>query len=258
MISVLRRSAGGLVLGLVFGAAGCVHTPTTPTTPPPAVLPPLETDARLGARQVADVKVALGRTLEKQGDEARALVAYQEALAQDPKRGDAALRIAVLLDQQGRFAESADYYHKAEAAQPDNADIACNLGYSFYLQRRWPEAEAALRKALARQPHHRRAHNNLGLVLAQAGRPEEALAEFRKAGLAEADARVNLAFAQTMRREWNEARAQYQLALAADPSSSAAQKGLQELNAVVARAEAANAAVRTASHQAPVEGGDSR
>lgn len=256
MITVQRRSAVGLVLGLVFGAAGCVHTPTAPQ--PPAVLPPLETDARLGARQVADVKVALGRTLEKQGDPARALTAYQEALAQDPRRGDAALRIAVLLDQQGRFAESADYYHKAEAIQPDNADVPCNFGYSLYLQRRWPEAEVALRKALARQPHHRRAHNNLGLVLAQAGRPEEALAEFRKAGLAESDARVNLAFAQTMRREWNEARTQYELALAADPSSLAAQKGLQELTALVARAESANAAVRTVAHDAPAEPGASR
>src|SRR5262249_39428877 len=159
----------------------------------------------------------------------QALAAYQEALRRDPSRGDAALRAAALLDQQGKFAESEECYRKAEAARPGSADVACNRGYSLYVQQRWDEAEAALRQALARQPDHRRAHNNLGLVLARTGRAEEALGEFRKAGLDEADARVNLAFALTLQQAWPQARAEYARALTADPSSAPAKRGLEEL-----------------------------
>jgi Tfp pilus assembly protein PilF len=208
--------------------------------PPPAapgLLTAVSNTTAPDARQAADVQVAMGRSLESQGEPARALAAYQEALKRDPSRADAALRIAAALDHQGKFTESAEYYRKAEAAQPNSADVACNHGYSLYLQQRWPEAEAALRQALARQPDHRRAHNNLGLVLARAGRPDEALAEFRKAGLDEADARANLAFARTLEKDLIEARAQYERALTADPSSPTAKKGLQELRAVQARAD---------------------
>jgi Tfp pilus assembly protein PilF len=189
------------------------------------------------ARQTADVQVAMGRSLEKQGDGPRALTAYQDALKHDPSRGDAALGAARLLDQQGKFAESEEYYRKADAAQPGSANVACNRGYSLYLQRRWPEAEAALRQALARQPDHQTAHNNLGLVLASTGRPDEALSEFRKAGLSEADARVNLAFALTLQESWPEARAQYEQALGADPSSAPAKRGLEELRVLMTRLE---------------------
>jgi Tfp pilus assembly protein PilF len=188
-------------------------------------------------RQAADVQFALGRAMEKQGDATQALTAYQEAMRRDPSRADAALHAAALLDQQGKFVESEECYRKAEAARPGSADVACNRGYSLYVQQRWDEAEASLRQALTRQPDHRRAHNNLGLVLARTGRSEEALSEFRKAGLDQADAHVNLAFALTLQEAWPQARAEYALALAADPSSAPAKKGLEELNAAQARLE---------------------
>ncbi len=227
----MRNGRTVLAVGLVLGClGGCLHTPAVPG-------PLTSNDSAPDAHQAADIQVAMGRAMEMQGDSSRALTAYQEALKRDPSRGDAALRIAAALDQEGKFAESAEYYRKAEAAQPNSADVACNRGYSLYLQQRWADAEASLRQALARQPDHRRAHNNLGLVLARAGRPDEALAEFRRAGLDEADARANLAFALTLEKDWPEARAQYERALTADPSSSSAKKGLQELNAVQARLE---------------------
>jgi Tfp pilus assembly protein PilF len=217
-----------LALGLALGTlSGCTAVPTLPGGL-------ARGDGEPGDHQAADVQVAMGRTLEKQ-DASRALAAYQDALKRDPSRSDAALRAAALLDQQGKFADSEEYYRKAEAAQPGSAKVACNRGYSLYLQHRWPEAEAALRQALDRQPDLRQAHNNLGLVLAQTGHTDEALREFRKAGLDEADARVNLAFALTLQEAWPAAQAQYAQALIADPSSVAAKQGLAELNALLAR-----------------------
>jgi Tfp pilus assembly protein PilF len=236
----------GLALALVC-LGGCAHAPALP--------------GRLARgdgeapdnRQAADVQVAMGRTLEKQ-NAPRALAAYEDAVKRDPSRCDAALRAAMLLDQQGKFEESEEYYRKAEKAQPGSAKVACNRGYSLYLQKRWPEAEAALREALTRQADLRPAHNNLGLVLARTGRADEALGEFRKAGLDEADARVNLAFALTLQEAWPEARAQYAKALKADPSSTPAKQGLAELNALLARRErpaAPDSEVHRASAELP-------
>jgi Tfp pilus assembly protein PilF len=226
-----RLGMRGLVLALALGCmGGCMNAPMLP-----AQL--VGGERTREARQTADVQVAMGRALEKQGDAPRALTAYQDALKHDPSRGDAALGAARLLDQQAKFAESEEYYRKAEAAEPGSAKVACNHGYSLYLQQRWADAEAALRQALARQPDLRQAHNTLGLVLARTGRADEALAEFRQAGVSEADARVNLAFALTLQESWPEARAQYEQALGADPSSTPAKRGLEELKTLMTRLE---------------------
>jgi Tfp pilus assembly protein PilF len=182
------------------------------------------------------LKVEYARMLEKRGDPAAAMTSHLDAHKQDPSNLDALLGIARLLDAQGRFAESMDYYRKAEAVRPRDTRVACNYGYSLYLQGRFAEAEAALRQALARQLDNAKAHTDLGLVLGRTGHPAEALAEFRRAGCREADAHVNLAFALTLQKSRSEARAQYEKALALDPSSSAARKGLQELEMVVAKA----------------------
>jgi tetratricopeptide (TPR) repeat protein len=206
----------------------------------------------LNPRQVADVKIAYARTLEKHGDVARATAAYLEALKQDPTRGDAYSRLAILYDQQGKFAESLEARQKALVARPGDPDLYCDMGYSLYLQRRWDEAEMNLKQALALAPDHARAHNNLGLVLGHAGRSEAALAEFHKAGCNEADARANLAFAWTLEGRLPDARQQYKSALAADPSSTVTKKEIKELDAVVSRLELARRPATASSDLVPV------
>src|SRR5262245_60952240 len=202
------RGRAAAALGLTL-LAGCLSGNPRPN--PASLLPGAgEPSPPLRASQVADVQVAMGRTLEKRGSTEQAQEMYQKALKQDPSRTDAYGRLAVLHDRQGKFKESEELYRKALATRPDDAGLLCNRGYSLYLQRRWAEAEAALRRALALAPGHRRAQNNLGLVLAQVGRHEEALASFRRAGCTEADAHVNLAFVLTLRRSWPEARGHYE------------------------------------------------
>ncbi|HKI35021.1 MAG TPA: tetratricopeptide repeat protein [Gemmataceae bacterium] len=241
-ILYVRRGAAALALSAAC-LGGCDILPRAPSATPatpataglPAPLPP-EPAVKLGPHEAAGVKVEFAHLLEKR-DPAAAMSGYLEAHKQDPSNLDALLGIARLLDVQGRFAESMEYYRKAEAAQPKNTKVACNYGFSLYLQRRYREAEEALRQALARQPENARAHNNLGLVLARTGRPAEALVEFRRAGNDDADAHNNLASALTLEKSWAAAQAEYEKALALDPSSATAKKGLCELKMVMAKAE---------------------
>jgi Flp pilus assembly protein TadD len=173
--------------------------------------------------------VALGRTLEKRGDLEQAQAAYLEALKQDPSRGDACARLAVLYDRQGKCAEAAEFYRRAHDLGEDSSALHVNQGYSFYLQGRWADAETSLRRAVALDPANQRAHNNLGLTLARAGRAEEARAEFRRAGCTEAEAQNNLAFALAVGGSWPEARAHYEQAL------TLARKALRDLDSLMAK-----------------------
>jgi Flp pilus assembly protein TadD len=237
-----------LILGFrisvfVFGVllAGCQHLEPLPAAAPPA-MPTAESTPKLNAAQVADVKIAYGRTLEKRGAPDQAQAMYLEALKLDSSRADACARLGVLYDQQCKFDEANSWHHKAMAAQPKNPDFHCNAGYSLYLQGTLIEAEKNLRKCLELAPDHARGHNNLGMILARTDRCEEALAEFHRAGCNEADAQTNLAYALTLERRWAEARACYERALAADPSSTAILKGLQELKDLMAKTDAAASA----------------
>jgi Tfp pilus assembly protein PilF len=224
------RSLIPLILGLAC-SPGCVLLEQASPTPPrpPGITEPTP---ELSSQQAAEVHVGLGRSLEKRGDLNQATAAYLEAQKRDPGCLDACLRLAVVYDHQGKFQDSAAQYAKALKLGPKNPDVYCDLGYSLYLQKRWAEAESNLRRAISLKADHSRAHNNLGLVLARTNRLDDAAAQFREGGCKPADAYVNVAFALTLDRKWEEAKLQYQHALAVDPSSQPAHDGLRNLEKV--------------------------
>lgn len=212
---------------------GCQSVPNRPSFAPPGS--DSEPNVRLTSHQVADIQIAFGRTLEARGEIAGAAQAYIDALKNDASRADACVRIAKLSAQQGKSVEAADYYYRAIKLQPDNADIYCDVGYTHYLQHEFPDAEQAFRKCLSLNPDHARAHNNLGLLLGRTQREAEALSEFRQAGCSETDAYANLAYALALNGSLQQARSGYERALALQPKSDAAQRGLSELNALAAK-----------------------
>src|SRR5947208_13639688 len=115
---IQKQSGRGLLsVALTLAlAAGCQQFPHRGA-------PPHEVEAaQPGASQAADVQIALGRTLEKRGEEEQARAAYAEAVKRDPKRTDALVRLAVPFDHQGRFRESEQLYQQALAARPRDAD----------------------------------------------------------------------------------------------------------------------------------------
>ncbi|HEX8203233.1 MAG TPA: tetratricopeptide repeat protein [Isosphaeraceae bacterium] len=238
----LRPVRIAIILGLAGWATGCHSLPRTsfqpahhPSQPTASILDGRDNQVKLTSAQEADVQVALGRTLERQGEIAQAMAAYQDAIARDASRADALLRMAILHDRQGQFRESAPLYQRALEARPGDPDIFSDKGYSLYLQRRWVEAEMSLRQAIVLKPDHKRAHNNLGLVLAHTGRSEPALDEFRHGGCSEADAQINMAYALTLEHRWPEARQHFQIALSEDTNSEPARLGLLQLDRLMAK-----------------------
>ena len=205
------------------------------------------------ARQVADVQLSLARSLERQGEIEPALREYRKAIEKDPRRVTGYWRMAVLQDRQGNVEESEALYLKALKIDPQNADLLCDYGYSLYLHRRWAEAEERLNQAITFKPKHARAHNHLGLVLAQEERADDALAEFRKAGCEESAAHLNLALVMTLNRRWDDARQHYEMALDFEPDSTAAIKGLEKLNAVIAKLPEDTHHVSLVGYQQPDE-----
>ena len=215
---------------------GCRSTPLHPTPAGSVLSAGKEEEPALGPHQVADVQIAMGHSLEKQGGLEEARTAYLEALNQDPERADAYERLAVVSYRLGKSDEGEEWCQKAQRGGKSTADLHCNQGYSQYLRGHWDEAEKSLLWALVHDSGHRCAHNNLGLVLAQMGRNEAALAEFRKASCSEVEAYTNLGFALTLKGDWSAAQAQYGKALAADPSFAQAKEGLRRVRALQAQA----------------------
>src|SRR4051812_37205233 len=137
----LRLVRIAIILGLAGWATGCHSLPRTsfqpvhrPPHPTASLLESRDPQVNLTAAQEADVQVALGRTLEKQGEIAKAMASYQEAVRRDAHRADAYLRLAILHDRQGQFRDSAALYQQALAARPGDPDIYSDKGYSLYLQ----------------------------------------------------------------------------------------------------------------------------
>jgi Tfp pilus assembly protein PilF len=227
---------GALAVGGACCLVGCHELPKNAASNSGAYSSPSPgRDAKLTNAQLADMQIAMGRVSERQGDLATAMASYDEAVKRDGSRSDAYVRMAVVHDRQGEFRESADLYRQALKLSPGSPDIYCDMGYSLYLQRRWAEAEMNLRQAIALDSKHARAHNNLALVLAQNGALNDALAEFHKGGSNGASAHANVGFVMTMQRRWDDARAQYKLALAADPSSAELNIRLRQLDILAAK-----------------------
>lgn len=221
------RAVCGIVAALAL-LAGCrAVTPSLPDQAAP-VLP--EAVLPLDGSQVADVQVALARTLESRGEVRQAARVYAEAVQKDPNRADAWARLAVLADKEGRFDESDEYHRRSLELAPNDANLHCNRGYSLYLQERWHEAETSLRNAIALKGDHRYAHNNLGLVLGRTGQEAKALVSFRNAGCTPTDAHTNLAYALTLNGDWAGARKQYELAIKLSPASDLVRERLKRIN----------------------------
>jgi Flp pilus assembly protein TadD len=198
---------------------------------------PTASSAALSNQQVADMHLALGRTLEQQKEYERALDAYAKAAELDPHLAGAVWRQGVVFDKQGRSRESEACYKQALKLSPKDPDLLCDYGYSLYLQRRWAEAEGTLRKAVAEAPRHQRSHCNLGLVLAQTERKTEAVAEFQQAGCDASAAQANLGLVLAMNNRLPEAKAAYAQALAAKPKSVEAKRGMELIARVEQRGE---------------------
>jgi Tfp pilus assembly protein PilF len=177
----------------------------------------------------AQVQLAIGDSLAKEGNFEAARSAYHAALRNDDSLARTYHRLALLNEKTGHEGDSKELFLKAIKLDPANADIACDYGYWCYLRNDWKESQQQLQRALQLDPKSKRAHNNLALLLARTDRPTEALHHFKLAGLSSDEARTNLGFVYLSEQRMPQAKAELERALAENPTSGKARDVLEKM-----------------------------
>ena len=98
---------GLLAIAAFAGPSGCSQPAKRPEAHASAPVPESRSGSKVSGRGAADVQFALGRSLEAAGKSVEAESAYRVALKNDPGRGDAHARLAVLLGGRGAFGSGA-------------------------------------------------------------------------------------------------------------------------------------------------------
>jgi tetratricopeptide (TPR) repeat protein len=106
---------------------------------------------------------------------ARALEAYEHALALDPLMAEAHVNLGRVLHVAGERGRAEPHYREAVKLDPDDPTPHFNLGVLLEESGRKDEAVLAYRQAIVRDPDFADAHCNLGLLLDALGRRQEAL-----------------------------------------------------------------------------------
>lgn len=144
--------------------------------------------------------------------------------------------LGVTLLAQKRTAEAAESFLRAAGDDPTMAEYPNNLGAALLELGRLPEAVAALQRSLAINPEYTEARVNLGWAMLLSGNHSAAIEAFQLAlkqrpgasavrrGLSQAYNNAGLDLARAGRM--GSAAAQFELALAADPSNGAAAANL--------------------------------
>lgn len=133
----------------------------------------------------ADVRTLLGLCRRRLGDRAGALACYRQAVADDPRWGDAWHNLGNLLADQGELLEAAEAYRQALASR-DGRWLEPLLGLTETLRKLGRAAESAALCAEALPSHGELAGLllNWGNALREAGQPEAAEAAYRRAAAA--------------------------------------------------------------------------
>ncbi len=115
---------------------------------------------------------------ERKWDDAQAAAA--NALAADPRMGDAEILLGLIATIRSQFAEAEKHFARAVALEPRNYQAHAYLGSTYLQQKRLAEAAGAFRKVLELNPGNVAANYNLGLVALAQDSPAEALLLFEK------------------------------------------------------------------------------
>ena len=123
---------------------------------------------------------ALGKAYEKNGDNARALVLYREAVRIEPRYAISQYNLGLALIGFGLKDQALEHLAAAAHYDPRNADAQFNLGVFFAQNGRLPEAVNCFAAALKVRPDFAPAHARLGETLVKLEKFPEAAAHFRE------------------------------------------------------------------------------
>ncbi len=124
--------------------------------------------------------VARGRAHHRRGALAEAKALYLQALAQNPRDGEAHHLLGVIAQQAGDLHQCVRLIETALSIRPTSAAYS-NLSHALWRLGRHSEAQAAAQAALSLDPQSLEARQNLGNALYALGHGEEAAATFSQA-----------------------------------------------------------------------------
>ncbi len=165
-----------------------------------------------------------GVALQRQGQIDAARLRYQQVLQKQPRNLDALLLLG-LIEQEGDPARAVELFRQAVKVDPGSTQALLNLGNALSQDGAYEEALTAYDRALALKPGFLEAMNNRASTLRRLGRLDDALAVYdRVLGLspAIADAHYNRGNVLRELKRFDEALASYQRALAINPNDAEA------------------------------------
>ena len=155
--------------------------------------------------------------------------ALSRATKRSPGNPEAQNRLGILYMDQQRTEEAIVRFRAAARAAPKDADVHNNYGFALMAAGKHKEAVPILRTALMLDGSQPKTRNNLGFALAVAGEDKAALRVLR-AGSNMGAARYNLALAQELRGDTEDAMESYRLALEANPDLDEATQAIARLS----------------------------
>jgi Flp pilus assembly protein TadD len=178
--------------------------------------------------------------LFQQGKSKEAVVALEKALAIDPKHAKAHNNLALAAIDSGEFEVAEAHYRESLAIKPQPA-IYNDLGFVLERQGLTDEAAEAYRYALKLDPKSATAHYNLGSSLARSGKFAEAESHLRIALKLSPNAQTHTGLGIVLSElgRTDEAVANLEAAVEADPKNAVARQKLAEMQQGSARANQA-------------------
>jgi spermidine synthase len=116
-----------------------------------------------------------------QGQPAKAITCYKEAVSADPLSPAIHTQLGVALAQQSLPEEAVGYFQRAFQLDPGDPRTCFNLGFALARVGRPAEAQQPLRNAVALKADYAEAHHELGLALAATGQTSEAIRHLEEA-----------------------------------------------------------------------------
>lgn len=128
-----------------------------------------------------DLYINLGESLCHLNHNLKAIMAYQKAIDLNPNYDSPYYYLGRALSDIQRHDEAVVAYQKAIAINPKNSDSHSDLGISLSILHRYDEAIIAYQKAIAINPTDSYSYHNLGRVLSNLNRHNEAIMAYQKA-----------------------------------------------------------------------------
>ncbi|HEY1923381.1 MAG TPA: tetratricopeptide repeat protein [Tepidisphaeraceae bacterium] len=177
----------------------------------------------------ANTRYAAGQLAESQGNVDAAIHQYNKALDIDSKHLPSLYRLGVIAAEQKKYDQSIAIWKQYITLSKDAPEGYGNLGYCYELATKPNLAEETYKKGIELDPKNGPCRTNYGLMLARRGKIQEAVRMWNPV-LNNAEIHYDLAgiYAQDGRKQ--EAKAEYQKALACDPTLIDARARLSEID----------------------------